>query len=99
MNRIRITVIRKSDYPDLQAQYENPLTNACDMEEGMIFYTDGFSKPEGLCDSAWITIQPFAMALAHGAQDFYHGWMKDPHSAMLSCNDGFRPVSFLVESV
>ena len=23
--------------------------------------------------------------------------MKNPRSAMLSCNDGFRPVSFLVE--
>ena len=99
MSRIKITVIRKADYPDLQAQYENPLTNPCDVSEGMVFYTDGFSKPEGLCDSAWLSIQPFAMALAHGAQDFYHGWMKDPHSAMVSCNDGFRPVSFLVESV
>ena len=25
--------------------------------------------------------------------------MKNPKSAMLSCNDGFRPVSFLVEAL
>ena len=25
--------------------------------------------------------------------------MKNPRSAMLSCNDGFRPVSFLVEAL
>ena len=25
--------------------------------------------------------------------------MKNPRSAMLSCNDGFRPVSFLVETL
>ncbi|MCI7185701.1 MAG: hypothetical protein MR974_05390 [Mitsuokella jalaludinii] len=25
--------------------------------------------------------------------------MKNPHSAMLSCNDGFRPVSFLLEAL
>ena len=25
--------------------------------------------------------------------------MKNPASAMLSCNDGFRPVSFLVEAL
>ena len=31
--------------------------------------------------------------------DFYDGWMKNPRSAMLSCNDGFRPVSFLVEAL
>ncbi len=28
-----------------------------------------------------------------------NGWMKNPKSAMLSCNDGFRPVSFLVETL
>ena len=39
------------------------------------------------------------VALAHGASDLYDGWMKNPHSAMVSCNDGFRPVSFLVEVV
>ena len=25
--------------------------------------------------------------------------MKDPKSAMISCNDGFRPVSFLLETM
>ena len=27
------------------------------------------------------------------------GWMKNPASAMISCNDGFRPVSFLIETL
>ena len=44
-------------------------------------------------------MSPFVMALAHGAEDFYGGWMKNKRSAMLSCNDGFRPVSFLVEAM
>ena len=39
------------------------------------------------------------MALSHGAEDFYDGWMKNKRSAMLSCNDGFRPVTFLVEAL
>jgi uncharacterized repeat protein (TIGR04076 family) len=25
--------------------------------------------------------------------------MKNKHSAMISCNDGFRPVSFLIETI
>lgn len=25
--------------------------------------------------------------------------MKDPKSAMISCNDGFRPVSFYIEAL
>lgn len=26
-------------------------------------------------------------------------WMKNPKLAMISCNDGFRPVSFLLETM
>lgn len=32
-------------------------------------------------------------------QQFYDGWMKNERSAMISCNDGFRPVSFLIEVI
>ena len=38
------------------------------------------------------------MTLAHGGVDFYDGWMKNPKSAMIFCNDGFRPVSFYLEA-
>ena len=41
----------------------------------------------------------YEMTLAHGGEGFYDGWMKNPKSAMISCNDGFRPVSFLLETV
>ena len=41
----------------------------------------------------------FVLALSHGGGDFYIGWMKNPKSAMISCNDGFRPVSFLIEAL
>ena len=86
-------------YPDLVARYEMPQALPCAMHEGDIFYADGWQKPEGFCDSAWQTLSPFALALAHGAKGFYDGWMKDPRSAMLSCNDGFRPVTFLLEAL
>lgn len=99
MKKIRITVIRKACYTDLMEKYENPIEHPCDLTEGDVFIADGWKKPEGLCDSAWETLSPFVMALAHGGQNFYDGWMKDPESAMLSCNDGFRPVTFLVETI
>lgn len=99
MKTVRITVIRKVCHRDLIARYENPIEHACDMQEGQVFVCEGGLKPEGLCESAWQTLSPFVMALAHGATDFYDGWMKNPASAMLSCNDGFRPVSFLVEAL
>ena len=99
MKKVRITVMRITQYPDLMAKYENPIEHACDMVEGQVFIANGWQKPEGFCDSAWDTVSAFVMTLAHGGENFYDGWMKNPKSAMLSCNDGFRPVSFLLETL
>ena len=99
MKKCRITVMRKVHHADLSALYENPIDHACDMEEGQVFIANGWEKPEGFCQSAWDTLSPFVLALSHGGGDFYDGWMKNKHSAMLSCNDGFRPVSFYVEAL
>ena len=94
---IKITAIRKTEYPDLMQKYENPISHTCDIKVGQTFRVIGGNNPDGFCDSAWQTLQPFVEVLACGGGNFFDGWMKDPHSAMLSCNDGFRPVSFLLE--
>lgn len=99
MKKVRITVMRMARYDDLIAQYENPIEHACDMRPGQTFVANGWQRPEGFCPSAWDTLSPFVLALSHGAEDFYDGWMKNKKSAMLSCNDGFRPVSFLLEAM
>ena len=99
MRKIRITVMRMARYDDLIARYENPITHACELREGQEFIADGCQRPEGLCESAWESMSPFVMTLAHGGEDFYDGWMHNPKSAMISCNDGFRPVSFLIETI
>ena len=99
MKKCRITVVRTASYTDLMEKYENPIEHACDMQEGMVFISEGWQKPEGMCDSAWESMSPFVMTLAHGGSNLYDGWMKNPHSAMISCNDGFRPVSFLIEAL
>ena len=99
MKKCRITVVRTANYTDLMEKYENPIEHACDMREGMVFISEGWQKPEGMCDSAWESMSPFVMTLAYGGSNLYDGWMKNPHSAMISCNDGFRPVSFLIEAL
>ena len=99
MKKVRITVIRKACYPDLMAKYENPIQHACDVEEGQVWIASGGEKPEGFCDSAWESMSAFVKILAEGGGNFYDGWMKDPNSAMISCNDGFRPVSFYIEAL
>lgn len=99
MKKVRITVMHMVCHKDLIEKYENPISHACDMKLGQEFIANGSQKPEGFCDSAWDSVSPFVMALSHGAEDFYGGWMKNKKSAMISCNDGFRPVSFLLETM
>ena len=94
---VKITVMRMAQYDDLMAQYENPIEHACDMQVGQIFYAKNGRKPKDFCDSAWGSMRFFVEELAKGGGNFYDGWMKNPHSAMVSCNDGFRPVSFYIE--
>lgn len=96
---IKITVMRMARYDDLSARYENPIQHACDMHVGDTFYSSGGEKPEGMCDSAWESMEKFVKELARGGGNFYDGWMRDTHSAMISCNDGFRPVSFYIEKI
>lgn len=99
MKKVKITVVRISVYEDLIEKYENPIEDACSMYEGQVFIANGWKIPKGFCESAWDSISPFVMTLALGGENFYDGWMKNSKSAMLSCNDGFRPVSFLVEAM
>ena len=99
MKKVRITVMKMARYEDLIERYENPIAHACDLKLGQVFVANGWQKPQGFCDSAWESVSPFVMALAHGGEDFYGGWMKNRKSAMISCNDGFRPVSFLLEAL
>jgi len=99
MKKVKITAVRKANYPDLMEKYENPMEHICDVQEGQVWIANGWQKPEGFCQSAWNSISMYVMTLAHGGGDFFDGWMKDPHTAMLSCADGFRPVSFYLETL
>ena len=99
MKSCRITVVRMARYDDLSEKYENSIMHACSLSEGQTFISIDGRKPDGLCESAWESMRPFVENLAKGGGNFFDGWMKDPHSAMISCNDGFRPVSFYIEAL
>ena len=99
MKKVKSTVMRMARYEDLMALYENPIEHACDMRLGQVFIANGWQRPEGMCESAWESMSPFVMTLAFGGEDIYDGWMKNKKSAMISCNDGFRPVSFYIEAL
>lgn len=99
MNQVKITALRQTIYDDLMAQYENPIEHACDVSIGQTWISVDGQCPDGFCPSAWDSVRPFVESLARGEGNFYDGWMKNPMSAMISCNDGFRPVSFLIEAL
>ena len=99
MKKVKITAMRQTVYADLMEKYENPIEHACDIKVGDVFVSADGQKPEGFCASAWESMEQFVQVLANGGGNFYDGWMKNEKSAMLSCNDGFRPVSFLLETM
>lgn len=99
MKKCKITVMKVASYKDLMDKYELPMLHACDMKEGQTFISNGWKKPVAMCDSAWESISPFVMTLSYGGTKIYGNWMKNSKAAMISCNDGFRPVSFLIEAL
>ena len=99
MNKVRITAIRQTFYPDLMAKYENPIEHACDVRKGQQWISIDGQRPEGMCSSAWESMRTFVESLAKGEGNFFDGWMNNPMSAMISCYDGFRPFSFYIEAI
>lgn len=99
MKNVKITAIRKVQHNDLMAKYENPIEHTCDVCEGQTWVCVDGQCPEGLCPEAWKTMREFVEPLARGEGNFFDGWMQNPYSAMISCNDGFRPVSFYIETI
>lgn len=101
VNKVKITVLKTTLDEALAQEYGVEGLGACPMlRAGQVFYAD-YAKPEGLCDEAWKAIYQYVFALAHGADKtlFYYGdWIKTPGVAIVSCNDGLRPVIFKLEA-
>ena len=97
MKKVKITAVKQTVQSDLIEQYENPLETPCDLQVGQVFLAVNGEMPKRFCRNAWESIAPFVKALAQGGGNFYNGWMKNEKSAMISCNDGFRPMSFYLE--
>lgn len=101
MKKVKITVLKTTLDEELAKEYGVEGLSSCPlMEEGQVFYAD-YAKPEGFCDEAWKAIYQYVFALAHGAEDviwYYKDWIKKPGVAIVSCNDGLRPVIMKLEA-
>jgi uncharacterized repeat protein (TIGR04076 family) len=102
---IRITVVRRASYDDLReklwnhADFPKSSTGPCRLlAEGQSWVIDGWpDMPESFpCNSAWADIRDDVATVAFGGSQ---PWMAKAGTAMTCCNDGFRPVSFLVERI
>jgi uncharacterized repeat protein (TIGR04076 family) len=98
MKKCKITVVKTMFNEDLAKEYASPTLGKCFMhKEGDVFYSNGWQKPEGLCDNAWKSMLEYVMTLSHGGKKFYKNWLKDDYMAIIACNDGIRPVIFKIE--
>ena len=97
MSKVRIRAVRQTVYHDLMKKYENPILHACTIRQGQEWISVDGQCPEGMCASAWTSMREFVESLSRGEGNFFDGWMRNPMSAMISCNDGFRPMSFYIE--
>ena len=97
MKKCKITVLKRNFDPELAAQYISfPDYGKCHIfQEGQVFYTGGVfgcEMPEGFCPEAWDAIGKTAAIYASGGKQF--GFAE---KALMCCNDGGRPVVFLLE--
>lgn len=100
MHKVRITILKTTFDSELAREYGAAGLGPCPMmKRGQVFYAD-YAKPDGFCDEAWKAIYQYVFALAHGSGKdlFYFGdWIREPGVAIVSCNDGLRPVIMKLE--
>lgn len=99
MNKVRISVLLMELKSDLIEQYGYAKLQKCPCHNvGDTFITD-FRKPESLCSDAWCCMEKYVFALAHTNEPlFWNDWAKRG-KAVVCCNDGLRPVTFLIEAL
>ena len=100
-DKVRITILKTTFDSELAREYGAAGLGPCPMmKSGQVFYAD-YAKPDGFCDEAWKAIYQYVFALAHGSGKdlFYFGdWIRKPGVAIVSCNDGLRPVIMKLEA-
>lgn len=101
MKKVRITILKTTFDSELAKEFGMIGLGPCPlMKAGEVYYAD-YAKPEGFCDEAWKAIYQYVFALAHGTGEnlFYYGdWIRKPGVAIVSCNDGLRPVIMKLEA-
>ncbi|MBU1049817.1 TIGR04076 family protein [Candidatus Bipolaricaulota bacterium] len=103
MSQVRISVAKRALYQDLVNEYVKRELfpggfGLCSrFIEGQSYLVDWPAKPDGFpCDWAWADIQRAAAMIGFGADA---PWVNRPGTTVICCNDGLRPVTFVIERV
>ena len=99
MNYVKITVLKKDYNKNLVLQYGvDGLKQYPMLHEGQEIICKRHNQPKEICEEAWKSMQHYA--LYHGSDiPFGNKWMKYPGIAIVTCNDGLRPVTFKLELI
>ncbi len=106
MAKVKVTVIDKKCFSDLQEKYlSNPHAGPCDrFAIGDTFIFDNFGGPEEFwrlnghnrCTEVWDCISRYVYTALQGGS-IMKGWTNDEKMMIACCNDGTRPVIFKIE--
>ena len=102
MTAVRITVLKRALHPELAAESAAGVVKQCEVFKDGQEFIAGLTMPEGFCPWAWTDITRTMLALQAGGsfnRGLFSGWMKEGHTAVACCTDGFRPVSFKLERI
>lgn len=99
MRDIAITVLQSGLNEALCQRYASPDIKPCPFHTvGQRMIAKGGKRPPEMCGGAWACCEKYAFALSHGLDRFqFQNWLREDKLCVLSCNDGLRPVTFLLE--
>ena len=98
--KVKITVLKVSFNEELAKEYAVEGYPPCLIhKEGQVMYSNGWQKPKEMCDYAWAAMRDFVLSIAQGGGHILGkgNWLKEKDMAIVTCNDGIKPVTFKVE--
>ena len=82
MHKVRITILKTTFDSELAREYGAAGLGPCPMMKRGQVFYADYAKPDGFCEDL-----------------FYFGdWIREPGVAIVSCNDGLRPVIMKLEA-
>ncbi len=102
MPEVKITVLRRTQFPDLASAHLKAPASPCPLlQVGQAFIVGpALQRPDGFCDWAWNDLLRFVTVLSRGGNfstDIFADWMRDDRAMIACCTDGIRPVIFKIE--